>query len=504
MTVSTFTQPDYPAQSGDGTKYPVAIDDSIKVMSRRAAMFAPHEQATPDMTIKLDAGSIYSGINIIEKAAQTTGTITAPSTNPRIDRVVIARTTGAFLVVTGTEDASPVAPAITAGFAPVARIALVVSQTSILNIDITDERILETLGSVDGRQETKTVDYTALLEDLGTFLHMDKASAITLDLTAAATLGAGWYIYVYNRGVGTLTIDPNGAETINNSATIDLAQNDAAKIVCDGDEFFTVGLTDAGTFPRGHLAGLILSNDSGDALHDINVTAGETRDDVDTADVTLPTEQTKQIDATWATGDDAGGMSSTLHPVSSDTTYHFFVFIAAGIVESGFDTSVTGANLATDHSATNLRRLGSITTDGSDNVIPFTQVNDEFLLKVPVQDYSDNDPGTASDNRTLATPAGIKLQAIISIHYSDIVGAEGTIKWGLVTSKDQTNTVPSSSAHNFGMAGGDGGDDIVGAFNGRVRTDTSSIVRTRVSHSTTNLTLIGMTHGWIDTRGKGD
>ncbi|MEE8560300.1 MAG: hypothetical protein V3S88_06285, partial [Alphaproteobacteria bacterium] len=56
----------------------------------------------------------------------------------------------AVSVVTGTEDASPVAPAIPAGKVPVAQVALVVSQTTILNSDITDERALKHLGATPG------------------------------------------------------------------------------------------------------------------------------------------------------------------------------------------------------------------------------------------------------------------------------------------------------------------------------------------------------------------
>jgi hypothetical protein len=79
-------------------------------------------------------------LTLTEKAAQTTATITAPTTDPRIDRVVIDDTTGTVSVITGTEAASPTPPALTAGKLPIAQVALVVSQTTIVNADITDER----------------------------------------------------------------------------------------------------------------------------------------------------------------------------------------------------------------------------------------------------------------------------------------------------------------------------------------------------------------------------
>lgn len=57
-------------------------------------------------------------------------------------------------------------------------------------------------------------------------------------LTAAATLGAGWYTYLRNSGTGVVTIDPNGSETINGATTLAIYQGVTALIVCDGSNFF--------------------------------------------------------------------------------------------------------------------------------------------------------------------------------------------------------------------------------------------------------------------------
>lgn len=140
MTVSTFIQPDRSSQSG--TQYPANIDAAIAVLSKIGLSFAPHEQSTPDMTVKLDAGRIYdpSAQTVLEIAAQSTGTITAPTANPRIDRIVVDHSTGAVSVATGIEAASPVAPPLPAGTFPVAQLTLAVTTTTIINALITDER----------------------------------------------------------------------------------------------------------------------------------------------------------------------------------------------------------------------------------------------------------------------------------------------------------------------------------------------------------------------------
>lgn len=123
-------------------EYKDNIDKTLRVHDEVAGNFAPHEAATPAMTIVLDAGKIQNGTTLTVVAQQTTTTITAPVTNPRIDRIVIDSTTGVYSIVAGTEAVSPVAPAIPADKISVAQVYLVVSQTSILNADITDERAL--------------------------------------------------------------------------------------------------------------------------------------------------------------------------------------------------------------------------------------------------------------------------------------------------------------------------------------------------------------------------
>jgi len=140
MSVGTFTQPNHETQGG--TAYKTAIDNSIAVMSRLGASFAPHEQSSPNMTVRVDDGTLWVSGTLVEVAAQNTSTITAPTTNPRIDRVVIDATTGSISVIHGTESANPSPPAIPSGKLPVAKIYLTTTTTAITNQIITDERVI--------------------------------------------------------------------------------------------------------------------------------------------------------------------------------------------------------------------------------------------------------------------------------------------------------------------------------------------------------------------------
>lgn len=148
MATGTFGQPDY--TSDDATTYKTKLDVAVAIVARMAAKFAVHENGTPDMHVVVDPGPVFDGSTLTEKAAQTLGPVTAPTTNPRIDRVVIDQVDGTASIVTGSEAASPSPPAIPAGKFPLAQISLVVSQSSILNLDISDERAFGDVGGATG------------------------------------------------------------------------------------------------------------------------------------------------------------------------------------------------------------------------------------------------------------------------------------------------------------------------------------------------------------------
>jgi hypothetical protein len=91
-------------------------------------------------------------------------------------------------------------------------------------------------------REAKTANYTAVAGDLGKILDFTTNSS-TLTLTAAATLGAGWYIWVKNSSTNSshiVTVDANGSETIDGVVTRPLYDMESIQIVCDGSNFFTI------------------------------------------------------------------------------------------------------------------------------------------------------------------------------------------------------------------------------------------------------------------------
>lgn len=144
MTISSFVYAmDFTAT--DPTSYKTAIDGNFLVAQQLVAQFSPYViSSAPDMTVRVSSGSIYisSGPTLDEIAAQTSTTIAAPSSNPRIDRAIISMAAGVLAIVTGTPSTAPTPPAITSSYLPICQIYLTSTMTSITNADITDERTL--------------------------------------------------------------------------------------------------------------------------------------------------------------------------------------------------------------------------------------------------------------------------------------------------------------------------------------------------------------------------
>lgn len=66
-------------------------------------------------------------------------------------------------------------------------------------------------------------------------------SSFTIAFSAVATLGDGWGCQIRNNGTGYITLDPNGAETIDGATTILLGPGCAITVACNGSALVTFG-----------------------------------------------------------------------------------------------------------------------------------------------------------------------------------------------------------------------------------------------------------------------
>jgi hypothetical protein len=98
--------------------------------------------------------------------------------------------------------------------------------------------VLALLGAVMNGSLPKSSGYTIVAADRGKVI--TASNTITLNITAAATLGDGFVFGVWNVGTGTVTIDPNLTEQINGAATITVLPGKMALIYCNGTAFIAV------------------------------------------------------------------------------------------------------------------------------------------------------------------------------------------------------------------------------------------------------------------------
>lgn len=196
-----------------------------------------------------------------------------------------------------------------------------------------------------------------------------------------------------NTGPSTVNLNSLGVKNIvdSNNAPLSGDEIQSGKIVTlyyDGTSFILVDSSTFLTYKNltNDIKGLTLSNNTTDPNNDIDIAIGSFEDDFnEQLAFTLNTALTKQLDATWAEGTNAGGLPTTLVPSVANTWYHVFAIAnAVGNVDVGFDTSLTPTNLSADPAIIAggyiyARRIGSILTDGAANILLFQQFGNRIL-----------------------------------------------------------------------------------------------------------------------------
>jgi len=87
----------------------------------------------------------------------------------------------------------------------------------------------------------KTSAYTVVASDNGTIINCTSGT-FTVSLTAASSIGSGFNCWIWNTSATVtdlITIDPNGAETIDGLSTIVLRCGEGCQIVCNGTNWET-------------------------------------------------------------------------------------------------------------------------------------------------------------------------------------------------------------------------------------------------------------------------
>lgn len=271
---------------------------------------------------------------------------------------------------------------------------------------------------------------------------------------------------------------------------------------CDVDKanenlmYLKDALDNSSVVPRNYISGLLVSNNTTDSEYDVDISEGECANNDNSGCIKLTTSITKQIDANWGEGTNAGGFPSGL-TLNADTWYHVFVISKPdGTVDAGFDTDLSASNLLSDASLyTKYRRVGSILTDSSSNIVLF---NAKALagggMHVDFSSQITETSGTTIAAQAIAVraPLGIKTKPLFTSYVK--AGAAGNDQTPMyLGDPDVYTSTPPKVNNAIG-----GGDDSHTTIND-VFTNTSSQVKILVTGANTPAFAL-LSKGYIDER----
>ncbi|MBY3369374.1 hypothetical protein [Rhizobium laguerreae] len=268
----------------------------------------------------------------------------------------------------------------------------------------------------------KSGDYTALASD-NNAVHRFTAVAI-VTLTAAATLGANWHYTVIADGAD-VTIDPNGAETVDGAVTLIVPNGYSAFIICSGSAFFsnklmTKILSKADSSAVGSFVdGLTLSNNTGNPNTHIDFAAGSARSG--SSFVSNASTLTKRVTGTFAAGTGAGGLdagavaanaSYFAYALRKDSDLSFDVVLSTSATIGGVTTTLlTGYTI--------VKCIGVVLTNASSLIRPFIMYPcDEYQFVTPILDVANLLSNLTPSLVALTVPNGVKSKVKLRFMFS--------------------------------------------------------------------------------------
>lgn len=361
-------------------------------------------------------------------------------------------------------------------------------------------QVLDDLGGVATTAGTANAQTVTLASG---FTAYATGNLFTVKIGSGLTNTSSTVTLAVNSISGAKTVKVNYGGVLANPIPGDIQAGAYATFLYDGTYLVLLTAQQQARYPDGHLKGLTLSNDAGDATNDVGIAVGGCRDSTDAANIDLASALIKKLDAAWAVGTNQGmldGTESVAGTPDTSTWYHIWLIKRpdTGVVDVLASESATAPTMPTNY--TLKRRIGAVYNNSAGDIRAFKQLGDTFLLDVISADFAAGNPGTSAVLRTLAVPTGVKVEAIISARLLDTTADADT--YCLYTSPEQTDTTPTSTLYNMRINGAVGAPVLTAEMEMRIRTDTSGQIRTRIHASTADTFVIGSTIGWVDRRGR--
>jgi len=295
-----------------------------------------------------------------------------------------------------------------------------------------------------------------------------------------------------NTGASTVNVESLGIINIKNESGTDIAAGEIfAGIKCILR--YSVASATFILIPNNSgekIAWPIVSHNVTDANNDMDFGVGNILNSTGRIELINSAVLVKRLDAAWVSGTNQGGLFSGTK--AANTTYHCFLIRkdSDGTIDAGFDTSPIAANIPAGYTA--YRRIRSVITNGSSNIIATVQRGDAFYYSTVILEVSTTTPGTAQNTVSITTPSGIRTRAIIDglLYHS---ASQASI---IFKSTDQTNEAPTYD--NSSLSVSPSSTVQTGRF--EIRTNTSSQISYRCDVSPLGFNFRIKLIGYIDER----
>ena len=248
---------------------------------------------------------------------------------------------------------------------------------------------------------------------------------------------------------------------------------------------------------RSYLAGLGLTT-AADVDHDFTFAVGVATDGTNTVLMTLSSALTKQFDATFVEGTNAGGMVSGESLPTSGWVNFWLIQKANGAVDiCGNNNATSGLSPTLPTGFIYKRRIGARLTDASANFLATKQNGDTVQYVTSIQDVDTATGNTTSRSlRTMSSPPGVQCLINFRAYVPEASDMITLFQDPNETDAAPNNTMtpPGGSIRNL--------TGYQGTFWFAIQTNTSSQIASRSSVASKGLDVV--TYSFVDNRGRDD
>lgn len=273
-------------------------------------------------------------------------------------------------------------------------------------------------------------------------------TAITIALGDASTMTNVYRVFVKNSSALNQTLSRvTAGDTIDGvTANVTLAPKSGVIVQTNAaaNGYVTVGAAQPLGLgvPRGYISGLTYSNNVGDATNDLDIAVGEAADGSNLRVIKLASALTKQSDAAWAVGTNAGGLDTG---AVGNSDYYIWLIQRSdtGVVDVLYSLSSTAPTMPANYDFKRL--IGWFKRVGATIVAFHTYEAEggglEMNWDVPTLDVNlANTLTTARRTDAVKVPLNFSTTANLNVVVSDAGGAVINI-----CCPDQTDAAPSTT-----------------------------------------------------------